>query len=40
MEKEKNHFQSTYQQEAVTLALATLDKFKELDSTKPAPIQK
>ena len=40
MEKEKNHSQSTYHQEAVTLALATLDRFKELESKIPAPTQK
>ena len=36
MEKEKKHSQNTYHQEAVTLALATIDRFKKPESTKPA----
>ena len=36
MEKEKNHSQNTYHQEAITLALATVDRFKKPESTTPA----
>ena len=35
MEKEKKHSQNTYHQEAVTLALATADRFKKPESTIP-----
>ena len=33
MEKEKKHSQNTYHQEAVTLALATIDRFGKPEST-------
>ena len=33
MEKEKKHSQNTYHQEAVTLALATIDRFGNPEST-------
>ena len=36
MEKEKKHSQNTYHQEAVTLALATIDRSEKPESTRPA----
>ena len=36
MEKEKKHSQNTYHQEAITLALATIDRFEKPESTIPA----
>ena len=38
MEKEQKHSQNTYHQEAVTLVLATIDRFKKPESTIPALI--
>ena len=36
MEKEKKHSQNTYHQEAITLTLATIDRFEKPESTIPA----
>ena len=36
--KEKKHSENPYHQEAVTLALATIDSFKKSESTIPALI--
>ena len=38
MEKEKKYSQNTYHQEAITLALATIDRFEKPESTIPALI--
>ena len=38
MEKEKKHSQNTYHQEAITLVLATIDRFEKPESTIPALI--
>ena len=38
MGKEKKHSQNTYHQEAITLALATTDRFEKPESTIPALI--
>ena len=36
MEKEKKYSRNTYHQEAVTLTLATIDRFEKAESTIPA----
>ena len=36
MEKEKKYSRNTYHQEAVTLTLATIDRFEKSESTIPA----